>query len=147
MRKWEGETHSTLSSVMEGQMFWKMEAEESRGTYPWTRSPWWELTFLTQAAAGKTDENLGCIFGRVRVSSEMGAEQRSRCKNVLQHVTPVTLYNLNQKFPLLILLPERLSQLYFLGSARKYKQSEGKNSFHQVLSVPPVFNLCKGSYS
>ena len=80
MRKWEGETHSTLSSVMEGQMFWKMEAEESRGTYPWTRSPWWELTFLTQAAAGKTDENLGCIFGRVRVSSEMGAKQRSRCK-------------------------------------------------------------------
>ena len=98
--KWEGETHSALSSVMEGQMFWKMEAEESRRTYPWTRSPWWELTFLTQAAAGKTSENLGCIFGKVRVSSDMGAEQRSRCKRFssMSLLLPCIIRNRNFSF-------------------------------------------------
>ena len=84
---------------MEGQMFREMEAEESSGTYSWTRFPWWELTFLTLAAVGKTNENLGYIFGKVRVSSEMGAEQRSRCKRFSSMSLLLSCIIRNRNFP------------------------------------------------
>ena len=61
-------------------MFWKMEAEESSGTYPWTRFPWWELTFLIQAAAGKTNENLGVFLERLGCPQRWGLNREADAK-------------------------------------------------------------------
>ena len=58
-----------------------------------------ELTFLTLAAVGKTNENLGYIFGKVRVSSEMGAEQRSRCKRFSSMSLLLSCIIRNRNFP------------------------------------------------